>query len=326
MTPAYRKALGMGALGIGAVLWALLGTGEPPALALLLAAAAAPIAVLLVVWGRLGGSFPRRALLGGALVGPLVALASHAFVAAFADAFLVGFADSGRRLLDSLRADPRITDVLGSPWVLLLLIELCAVAPLTEELGKALGASISRPKGRREAFLSGVAAGVGFAVIENVLYAVAGASLGGPWPAIVLARALGAAVHPLACGLVMLGWWEWRKDRNLLALLRRYLTGVGIHALWNGSLVALFVVESAYDPSGSLSGLGPAALAYSGAIGVVLLGVLWMVTSAVANERDPFSALALKDSRTVAGWALLSASLLLPVGILILAFPDFYRG
>ncbi|NIS37015.1 MAG: PrsW family intramembrane metalloprotease, partial [Actinobacteria bacterium] len=56
------------------------------------------------------------------------------------------------------------------------------------------------------------AAGAGFAVVENVLYALGGAWASGPWTAILLARLPGAAVHPLASGLVVLGWWELRRE------------------------------------------------------------------------------------------------------------------
>jgi hypothetical protein len=245
-------------------------------------------------------------------------------VAAFAFAFFLGFAESGRHLLEALRADPRLTTVLASPWVILAMIELVAVAPLTEEAGKALGAGLGRPHTRAQAFLAGAAAGAGFAFVENLLYAVAGATLGGPWPAVVLGRALGAAVHPLATGLVAMGWWEWRRERSLPRLAKRFLAGAGIHALWNGSLVALWVVGTAYVESGASPQLGAVALGYEAAIGVAMAGLLWMATVAVSRDRDPFAALDFRQGRTVAAWAVLGASVLVPVGILILAFPAFY--
>src|SRR5206468_2214142 len=88
MNRRYVPALVAAGAGLGAVGWVLLtGTNAPP-IALLMAAASAPLAVLLAVWGRLGvDRFPGRALAGGAVIGPVVALASHAFVFAFAYAF-----------------------------------------------------------------------------------------------------------------------------------------------------------------------------------------------------------------------------------------------
>jgi hypothetical protein len=58
----------------------------------------------------------RHDTLGGGVVGPIVAIASHASVGAFAYAFFLGFADAGRGLLDALRLDPRLQEVLASPW------------------------------------------------------------------------------------------------------------------------------------------------------------------------------------------------------------------
>ena len=201
------------------------------------------------------------------------------------------------------------------------------MAPLTEELAKAAGAAVARPASRREAFLFGVAAGVGFAIVENILYASLGSAFGGPWPAIALSRSMGAAVHPLACGLVMVGWWEWRSDRRPATLVRGYLSGVGIHALWNGSLVVIGVVESVLSLGGSVAGaLGPLALTYAAALGVVLCGVLGLVVAGIAEDRPAVRAPSLRDGRMLAGWTVMSATLLVPVTVLVLAFPAFYRG
>ena len=148
-------------------------------------------------------------------------------------------------MLDSLRIDPRLTDILSSPWVLLLLVDLAVVAPLTEETGKALGAGLARPAARRDAFVSGVAAGAGFAIVENILYASVAATVGGPWPAVVVARAMGAAVHPLASGLVVMGWWDARHGGGGPAMAKGFFAGAGVHAAWNASMVALVVAETA---------------------------------------------------------------------------------
>lgn len=325
ITGPYRLALSAGVVGLALIGWVLVAGKDAPPMALVMAAAVAPIAVLGAAWGRLGLSFPWRALLIGAVVGPSVALLTQPVVAAFAVAFLLGFGESGRQLLDSLQADPRLTTVLASPWVLLLLIEVVTVAPLTEEFGKALSARWAGPKSRREAFLFGVAAGVGFAIVENILYAVAAAVAGGPWPALAIARSMGAAVHPLATGLVMLGWWESRQGRGFPALLKGYLSGVGIHALWNGTIVVVGVVEAIVATNGAAS-YAPIALTFTAALGALLGAVFWMVAGAVATERDPFHTLSFGDARAIATWTLLSAALLVPVAILVLAFPGFYRG
>ncbi len=323
----YLFALLAGALGIGSIGWVLFTGLEAPPILLFVAAASAPSAVLASVWGRLGGPFPLRPLLIGAVVGPFVAILAHPLVAAFAVAFLLGFADSGRHLVDALRVDPSLTTALASPWVLLLLIELATVAPITEEFAKALGAVISRPKTRREAFLFGVAAGTAFAIVENVLYATLGFAFGSPWPAIAVGRSVGAAVHPLACGLVMIGWWEWRQTGRIGAVLRGYLSGIGIHALWNGSLLVVFVIETVLSAGDNApAGLAPIALTYAAMLGVILAAALRMVTAGIAEDRPPFEAVSFRTARPIAIWVVLSASLMVPVALLVLAFPAFYRG
>ncbi len=325
MNVRFRWAVVVLAAGMGSVLWTVLTGEDPPAVALFIGAAAAPIAVLLLVWGRTGERFPASALIGGALVGPAVALAGHALVFAFAAAFLRGFLQSGRALLEALRIDPRIREILSSPWLLLLLVDVSMVAPLTEETGKALGARLARPASRRDAFLAGVAAGAGFAVVENALYALAAALFGGPWAAVVVARAMGAAVHPLACGLVMTGWWDARHGSGG-AVGRGFFAGVGVHAVWNASMVALLVAETAVHERGGPGLMGATSLVFTGALGVVAVAVLWRLIGSVIEGRTPVSELRALDARTVAGWILLTACLLVPVAILILAFPGFYLG
>jgi RsiW-degrading membrane proteinase PrsW (M82 family) len=217
-------AFGMILAAMGIAVWAVLVPGDASSTFLVLGAVAAPIGVLLAVRRRVGPTGAEaRAALGGAIVGPVVALASHAFVGAFATAFFLGFADAGRDLLEAFRVDPRLRDLLASPWVVLVMVDLAVVAPLTEEAGKALGAFwFGRPTTRREAFLAGAAAGTGFAVIENLLYAAFTGAFGGPWQAVVLARTVGSAVHPLASGLVALGVHDREAGGGAASLLRGY--------------------------------------------------------------------------------------------------------
>jgi len=289
---------------------------------LIIVAGAAPVAVGVAVRVRLRRALPTAALVGGATVGPLVAIAGHAIVAAFAYALFLGFAEAARSLLRSLRLDPTITVIVTSPWVLLAMAEYVVVAPITEESGKYLGSRLAHPSTRADAFLAGVAAGVGFAIVENILYATAAAAWGGPWLAITIVRATGAAVHPLAAGLVALGAWDARSGGR--SALRRCLAGVGVHALWNGTMVALLVIGTVSDATGVLTPGGIASFVFAGLLGVVLGIALWSVTVSVATGRDR-GALRMRDARALAGWVVLAASLLVPVSVLIFAFPTF-RG
>jgi RsiW-degrading membrane proteinase PrsW (M82 family) len=290
-----------------------------------LASAGLPVAVLLAVAGRLDLSPKSGAVIGGATIGVGIALVSHAAVFAFAYFFFLGFADAAVGALDALRIDPAFTAVLGSPWVLLALIQLAVVAPITEEFGKAVGASLARPQSRREAFMAGVSAGVGFAVVENLAYATAGLVAFYPWEPVVLGRMLGAAVHPLASGLVVMAWWEMRNAADRKGATRRLVAGIGVHSAWNSSLVVAAVAGVAYETSGFAGDYAVLSLAYSGAIGVLTAAALWLVVAAVASGKT-MSRLELTDSRVLASWTVLASTLLVPVAILVNAFPEFLAG
>ena len=326
MSSRYWQALMVATFGAGIVIWAWLDGGNVSDLALILGSAAIPTAALLFVSGRLERNPPLIAALGGGTVGVAIAVLSAGFVFVFAYAFFFGFAQEAVSLLDALRVDPRFSTALGSPWTILLLIELVVVAPLSEELGKAVGSRLFRPTDRQSAFLAGVAAGTGFAIVENIMYALGGGFFGSPWEAIVIARMMGAAVHPLASGLVVLGWWEWRQHHDLGQLANRFFSGVGVHALWNGSIVVLGIATTAFDIEDGYADFTLVSIAYVAALGALTAAVLWRVTVAVAGDRDRLLTLDSGDGRVLAGWTVLAASLLIPMAMLILAFPDFIGG
>jgi RsiW-degrading membrane proteinase PrsW (M82 family) len=321
---AYAAAFALLGAGGAAILLAAFGVAARDLI--LVAAPATPIAIGCILAGRMARPVPWRAPLLGAVVGTGIGLVVEPLAAGFVLLFVQGFAGSGQRLITSLQLDPRLVTVLASPWVLVLLVELVAVAPLTEEAGKALGARLARPRSREEAFYFGAWAGVGFALVENLLYAGIGATAGGGWPLVALSRSLGAAVHPLATGLVMLGWWQWRDSRRPLDLARGYLSGAGIHALWNGTLVTLGVVVAAWSVGTIGTGLQYLSLVYGGVLGVAMAAALWVVAGNVAGGRDPLMGRTLRSARPVAMLTVLGASLLVPLAILVVAFPNFYRG
>jgi RsiW-degrading membrane proteinase PrsW (M82 family) len=321
MNTRYWWALGLAAIGFGAVALMLLNPDVRSDL-LIVAAAALPLAVLFAVQGKLGEDVPLRAIVGGAVIGAVVAVLAYGLVFTLAYTFVGGFADAATEILDALRVDPALTEALGMQWLIVAAISAVVVAPITEEIGTAAGGLISRPSGRKGAFAAGVAAGAGFAVLENLAYAFGGGFFTDP-TAIVLVRSLGAAVHPLASGLVVLGWWEWRNGDGADRLFRGFLSGVGVHALWNASLVALAATEIAYEPQGTEETLAAVSLAYSAAIGAIMAAALWQMTRAVAGARDPLRGFAFEDSWSIAAWTVLTASFLVPVVVLIIAYPGF---
>jgi RsiW-degrading membrane proteinase PrsW (M82 family) len=288
-------------------------------------AASVPVAVLLAISGRLDSAIPTASVIGGGTIGPIVAAVSHAVVFGFAYLFFLGFAEEAVELLEAFRLDPALVDAAGSPWTIMFFLELVLVAPLTEETGKALGGWVSRPATRRDAFMAGVAAGVGFAIVENILYASGGFLFGPGWEATVAVRTFGAAVHPLASGLVVMGWWEWKHKGDVGLLFRRFFTGAGVHALWNGSIVVLGIVESAYQMDSPI-GLGAVGIAYSAALGAVALAALWRVASSVATGGRASVSFDGTDPRTIGGWVVLTASMLIPMALLFLAYPQLVGG
>lgn len=306
------------AAGVVAAIWSILAPGESAELALLVGSAAIPVAVLLAVAVKLDARPPWRAVFGGGLIGGAVALASHAMVFVFAYTFVLGLVEAATDLLDAIRIDPRVVSLADSPWTVVLAMELVVVAPLTEEVGKVLGSRVVSLGNRKAAFLAGVAAGTGFAVLENVLYASSAGFFGQSWHFVVVARTLGAAVHPLASGLVAVAWWDWRHTRDSAAALRRFSAGLGVHALWNGSLVVLAVVTAAFDIGGTPQLYAVTSLSYSTVVGVAIAGVLWRVTDSVSAGPRRATALDVGDARLLAGWTMLCASFLVPVAILLL--------
>ena len=153
MKPADRLASVL--LGITAVAIALTAAGVGAGAFALLCASAAPLAVGAALCARLERPFPGRALILGGGLGVLLALLTAPVAGGFVALFVQGFGTGAHQLIRSLELDPRLTTVLGSPWVLVLLITVVAVAPLTEEAGKALGAGLAGPASREEAFLFG---------------------------------------------------------------------------------------------------------------------------------------------------------------------------
>lgn len=122
------------------------------------------------------------------------------------------------------------------------------VAPLTEEPAKAL-ILLALARSRHfdnitDGFVYGAAAGLGFGVSENLLYfmSVANADGLGAWAANIIVRTLySAMMHAGATSLVgaalgfakLRGWWA-----TLFVVPFGLALAMGMHALWNGLIVA----------------------------------------------------------------------------------------
>ena len=61
-------------------------------------------------------------------------------------------------------------------------------------------------------------------------------------------------------------------------------------------------------------------------MGAVAAAVLWRLTGSVSEPDRDRSSRGMADGRLLAAWTVLCASLLIPLAMLLLAFPDFYLG
>ncbi|HTE86299.1 MAG TPA: hypothetical protein VK821_16375, partial [Dehalococcoidia bacterium] len=109
-------------------------------------------------------------------------------------------------------------------------------------------------------------------------------------------------------------------------LVRGYLSAAGVHMLWNGSTIVAGVAVTAIFTSATPGHYGVIALVYAATLGVALAGALWQVTRTAATEESGVLRWQLNSGETLATWTVLASSLLVPVSILLLAFPGFYRG
>ncbi len=142
--------------------------------------------------------------------------------------------------------------------------------PFCEEIGKALPLIlVYRTRWFRDALdgmTLGLAAGLGFAAFENLLYFVAAFDRGGlpAWTNSVSERILfSTALHGLASAFV--GAYFGAAKQNPSAAIRRLAlvaglcAAVALHASWNG------LITSAHEEASSALALGALALLASGA-------------------------------------------------------------
>ncbi len=274
--------------------------------------------------------FSIAALLGGTLSAALAVLLE--VLAPTALFFLIeGLYEMGR---DTLQAflngllGQTAAGALGSRGFWLLMAEIAVIAPLVEEFVKPLGIlPLLRVCGHRgRAFLLGVAAGGGFAIVEDWLYTAFGVNL---WGGILLLRAIGIGIHMLGTGWVALGWYE-AMSNSKGGWLRRYGFAVGLHALWNGGtavMVALTRVEVLGARPAEVTAFGATTagvlLAMMGALGAAALILLGRMLYSLEGESTPGNAIpwpvgGMLSGRAIALWALICLLAALPLGMGIL--------
>jgi MFS family permease len=178
--------------------------------------------------------------------------------------------------------------VIETPTVTFAALALLGIAaPLTEELTKFLGVYIlfrNRIATKYGLFLAGAAAGLGFAVVETLGYALMS---GEAWPQIMSLRAPVALIHVAATSIVALGWYRQRQvGGNSLALF--FLLAVLLHAAWNSLFVSMMIVAAGIESSEEIEPVaGLMVLAAVSAMGAVMIAtVLWIIGNARRLGRE----------------------------------------
>ncbi len=329
----YVIALISFAITLVAVVTTLIGDVDNLA-ALVVAAAGTPISILLLTRAVLAPPAGTRPGVGSFLLGatiiPVAVLALGALVTAAALAAIDPLRSAVVDLGAEVSIDANFIDLLLTGWAFLFLVELAIVAPILEETLKPLGALLARPRTRSEAFIFGASAGAGFAAIENIIYASGWFWRMQWWTPISVIRMGGSALHLIGAAMIALAVFELRqpKEQRLISLLGAYSLAVAIHAAWNGSIGVVIVLFAGNErlglPDDSL-GWGVGLLVLLAAFGVVLLAALLAVARAVRND-EPLQYVGSMDSlgrpEGIAAWALVTAWLLVPIGIAVTLLPN----
>lgn len=221
-------------------------------------AAAALIPLTAVAWAvdsHPEGVTWRRALVAfsaGATVSSSLALILGWLIPYF---ILWGILDLGEPIrraferLMALLAGREVARALTDPFFLLAMVQYAIAAPLIEEFTKSLVIlPLVRRISRREGFLLGVAAGAGFAFLEDLVYT---AGAGARWSGTLATRALGAAVHPLCTGMAVMAWHALLRpdpeDADRATRRRHWARWFGMalaaHGVWNGSILIWSVLS-----------------------------------------------------------------------------------
>lgn len=299
-----------------------------------LAAALAPLAVISWVIGRQPGAVTARrgwvAFGLGSTASTCLAYMLNTLLPAGILFLVFGLADTmlplAEHLLDGLQFGP-MTEVFLSPWFLAALVEIAVIAPIIEELVKplALLPLLRRLPSRHDALLLGALAGAGFAVVENLLYA---AMFSSAWGGVLVARAMGAALHPFGAGLMAAAWWSVlrREPGSAGRWARNYGLAVGAHALWNGTCVVAATVAHAWFQGWEVDLLGvtdgAVLLGLLAAEGIGLLVALRVLARRLEPETEARETAAplptLPVERSIAIWGLVCLVVLLPVGLGVL--------
>jgi RsiW-degrading membrane proteinase PrsW (M82 family) len=139
-------------------------------------------------------------------------------------------------------------------------------APFVEELCKPFGLRFVKNdiNTKLDGLIYGVTAGMGFAMIENLLYEFSvliapiaefiinpgetgelAAAVSSSWALTSLVRGLGSTIgHAVGAGMIGMAYFEFRRSRgNILPLISAFSIAVILHMTWNGTLSVIEMYE-----------------------------------------------------------------------------------
>lgn len=142
--------------------------------------------------------------------------------------------------------DPTTFNPGDNPSAIIGFLLLLAIgAPVMEETTKQIGGFFLLPRIKRaqEAFLIGLASGIGFAIIETSGYIGEGQA---DWVGIAVQRLGAGLLHGFGAAMAGLGWYYLFKGKGMR---RRWSLGIGClvyayvqHAIFNGGAVLILVL------------------------------------------------------------------------------------
>ncbi len=288
------------------------GAALPPLIALSLAARRLDFPT---TWRRLFGG-----LAAGAAVSIPLAIALEIALAAVILAAILPLRDV---VADAFDYDS-LEEFFYSPAMVVTLVYLAVVAPIAEELVKPVGAIVMarRLQSRSEAFIIGMAGGVAFAAIENMLYQVAGIQT---WAGMVAVRAIGGVLHPLTAGMLGVAWFDviQRREGAGRRLVAVFALAATLHALWNGGIALLMSAFGAYyfgtdtwEVDVFDVGIPGALLVLLVLLSLLMWRILWLVTDRLRGRAPEMIPSSLGNARQLAGMALGLLLVTVPVGAL----------
>jgi RsiW-degrading membrane proteinase PrsW (M82 family) len=185
-------------------------------------------------------------------------------------------------------ADANVSELIADPgFVLGVFVAVCLIAPLLEEIFKALGLWLLRGaiRSHGDGLLLGLAAGLGFGFVESAGNMLQGV---GNWLilALVWMRLATMLMHSVTTGLIGAGYARARLTGDRRALLSGLLRAVVVHGGWN--VLGVIVVFA------GLRGDNCLPLVVLGAIIVLAVRIVPRVVKAAIDR-------AIQDDHAIAG-------------------------